>query len=160
MIKFHFLVFILASPFSMTHRVFCCTCFVQDLSPGLEKLSRSIKCVFVEYSRTQKGYWCYSPSNRKYFVSADVAFFESIPYFFSQSPVTTSEFILLLPFVSFPVFALVLDVSSLMSPEDTTALPAPQPLKDFRYVYTHRQKVSVSKPVLSDSSSPVEGPRP
>ena len=40
----------------------CCICFVQDLSPGLDKLSpRSIKCVFVGHSRTQKEYRCYSP---------------------------------------------------------------------------------------------------
>ena len=43
--------------FFMTSRVFGCTCFVQDLSPGLHKLSpTSIKCVFVGYYITQKGY--------------------------------------------------------------------------------------------------------
>jgi len=32
---------------------FWCTCFIQDLSPGLDKLSpRSVKCVLVGYSRT------------------------------------------------------------------------------------------------------------
>ena len=42
--------------FSMTPCVFDCTCFVQDLSPGLDKSSpKSIKCVFVGYSKTQKG---------------------------------------------------------------------------------------------------------
>ena len=41
------------TPFSMTLSVFECTCFIQDLSPELEKLSlRSIKRVFVGYSRT------------------------------------------------------------------------------------------------------------
>jgi len=72
------------SIFSVSQRVFACTCFVQDLSPGLNKLSpRSIKCVFVGYSRTQKGYRCYSPSTKKYFVSVDVTFFESVCYFSS-----------------------------------------------------------------------------
>jgi len=53
-----------------------CTCFVQDLSLGLDKLSsRFIKCIFVGYSRTPKGYRCYSLSTRKYFVLADVTFF-------------------------------------------------------------------------------------
>jgi len=41
------------SVFSMAPRVFDCTCFVQDLSPDLDKLSpRSIKYVFVGYFRT------------------------------------------------------------------------------------------------------------
>ena len=43
------------NPFSMTPHVLGCTCFVQDLSPALDKLSlKYIKCVFVGYSRTQK----------------------------------------------------------------------------------------------------------
>ena len=39
--------------FSLPPRVFGCVAFVQDLSIGLDKLSpRSIKCVFIGYSRT------------------------------------------------------------------------------------------------------------
>ena len=80
------------TPFSMTPRVFGCTCFVLDLSPGLDKLSpRSIKCVFIEYSRTQKGYRCYNPSTMRYLVSADITFFEFVPYFFTKVPITISE---------------------------------------------------------------------
>jgi len=72
------------SIFSVPPHVFGCTYFVQDLSLGLDKLSpRSIKCVFVGYSRTQKGYRYYSPSTKKYFVSVDVTFFESVCYFSS-----------------------------------------------------------------------------
>jgi len=57
------------SVFFMTPRVFGCTCFVKDLSPGWDKLSpRSIKCVFVGYCRTQKGCRCYTPSTKKYVV--------------------------------------------------------------------------------------------
>ena len=56
----------------MTSRVFGCTCFVQDLSHVLDKLSpRSIKCIFVGHYRTQKGYRCYNPSTRKYFMFAE-----------------------------------------------------------------------------------------
>ena len=41
------------TPFSVTPRVFRCTCFVHDLSPALDKLSpRFIKCDFVGYYRT------------------------------------------------------------------------------------------------------------
>ena len=55
---------------------------------GLDKLSsRSIKCVFIGYFRTQRGYRCFHPSGRCYIVSADVTFFESTPYFgFVDSP--------------------------------------------------------------------------
>ncbi|KAK2437071.1 putative mitochondrial protein [Trifolium repens] len=71
------------SPFhSVPPRVFGSTCFVHNLSPGLDKLSaRSLKCVFLGYHRSQKGYRCYSPTLRRYLVSADVTFFESVPYF-------------------------------------------------------------------------------
>jgi len=69
--------------FFVIPRVFSCTCFVQDLTPGLDKLSpRSIKCVFVGYSRTQKGYRCFNPSTRKYFVLVNVTFFECSIFYF------------------------------------------------------------------------------
>lgn len=50
------------SPFHpIPPRVFGSTCFVHNLSPGLDKLSaRSLKCVFLGYHRSQKGYRCYS----------------------------------------------------------------------------------------------------
>ena len=39
--------------FHLPHWVFGCICFVQDLSPSLDKLSPClIKCVFVGYFRT------------------------------------------------------------------------------------------------------------
>ncbi|KAK2380773.1 putative mitochondrial protein [Trifolium repens] len=70
-------------------RVFGSTCFVHDLSPGRDKLSaRAVKCVFLGYSRTQKGYRCYSPSTHRFYVSADVTFFEDTPFFASP---TTSD---------------------------------------------------------------------
>ncbi|KAK2391898.1 putative mitochondrial protein [Trifolium repens] len=70
-------------------RVFGSTCFVHDLSPGRDKLSaRAVKCVFLGYSRTQKGYRCYSPSTHSFYVSADVTFFEDTPFFASP---TTSD---------------------------------------------------------------------
>jgi len=112
------------SIFSVPPRVFGCTCFAQDLSPGLDKLSpRSIKYVFVGYSRIQKGYRCYGPSNKKYFVSANVTFFESVPYFSPQGPVTASESISLSPSVPLPALAAVHDVSSPVSLKDTTTSP-------------------------------------
>ena len=61
---------------------FGCVCYVNDLSPGYDKLNpRSTKCVFLGYSTTQKGYRCYSPVLRRYFSSADVTFVKSLSYF-------------------------------------------------------------------------------
>jgi hypothetical protein len=68
--------------YSLPLKLFGCVSFVHNLSPGRDKLDpRSYKCIFLGYSRTQKGYKCYSPSLRKHFVSADVTFFETIPYY-------------------------------------------------------------------------------
>ena len=78
----HSLVFPHDPLFHVSPKVFGCTCFVHDLSPGLDKLSaRSVKCVFLGYSRLQKGYKCYSPTMRRYYMSADVTFFEDTPFF-------------------------------------------------------------------------------
>jgi hypothetical protein len=41
------------------------------------------KCLFLRYSHTQKGYRCYSPESRRYFVNVDVTFFESTSFFSS-----------------------------------------------------------------------------
>ena len=67
-------------------RVFGSTCFVHNFSPGLDKLSpRSHKCVFLGFTRSQRGYKCFSPFLNRYFVSADVTFNEFSLYFKSQS---------------------------------------------------------------------------
>ena len=59
--------------------VFSFTCFVKNLQPKLDKLeSRVIKCVFVGYSRTQKGCRCFDLTHRKFYIYVDVTFFESV----------------------------------------------------------------------------------
>ena len=73
-----------ADLFSLPPRVFGCTAFVQDHTPGLSKLApRAQKGVFVGYSRTQKGYRVYFPDRRQYVTSADVTFHKDVPYFTS-----------------------------------------------------------------------------
>jgi len=82
-------------------------CFVQNLSPSLDKLSpRSIKYVFVRYSRT------YNPSTKKYYVSADVIFFESVPYYPSDSPGILSALVPLPLFVPLSSPELIPDVAA------------------------------------------------
>jgi len=59
-------------------KVFESTCFVHNFSPGLYKLfARSHECVFLGFTRYQKGYKCFSPSLNHYFIFADVTFTES-----------------------------------------------------------------------------------
>ena len=68
--------------FFVAPRAFSSTCFVQNLQPGLDKLeSRAIKCVFVCYSQTQKGYRYFAPVHHKFCTSIDVTLFESVPCF-------------------------------------------------------------------------------
>jgi hypothetical protein len=40
-----------------------------------------VKCVFVGYSSTQKGYKCWDPVGKKLFISMDVTFWEFEPYY-------------------------------------------------------------------------------
>ena len=71
--------------------MFGCVAFVQNLTPNLDKLaSRSIRCVFVGYFCTQRGYRCFIPSTRKYIVSANVIFFETQCFFDSVDPPSES----------------------------------------------------------------------
>ncbi|GAB2288344.1 hypothetical protein Dimus_037993 [Dionaea muscipula] len=72
--------------------IFGCTYYVLDICPTLTKLDpKSLRCVFLGYSRVQKRYQCYSPDLRRFCMFVDVAFDESTPFFFSSS-VTSSSF--------------------------------------------------------------------
>ena len=50
---------------------------------------KSLKCIFLGYSRVQKWYRCYCPSLHRYMVSADVTFLENTH--FSLDPIHTSQ---------------------------------------------------------------------
>jgi len=68
--------------FAVPPRVFGCTCFVRDHRPSVTKLDpKAIKCIFIGYPSGQRGYKCWSPSDRRTFVSADVTFWESNPFY-------------------------------------------------------------------------------
>ena len=63
-------------------RIFGCVSFVHVHSPHRGKLDpRAIKCIFLGYSPTQKGYKCYQPTTKKNFVSIDVTFVETESFF-------------------------------------------------------------------------------
>ena len=66
--------------------VFGCVYFVHILTPKQDKLStKATWCVFLNYSRLQREYRCYSPDTHRYFITADVTFFENSSMF----PTTT-----------------------------------------------------------------------
>ena len=76
--------------FLIDPKVFGCACFVRDVHFQVFKLDpKSLKCIFVGYSRIQKGYRCYCSTLQRYFVSTDVAFFETTP--FSLLSIVTSK---------------------------------------------------------------------
>ncbi|KAL9420128.1 hypothetical protein AB3S75_037830 [Citrus x aurantiifolia] len=63
-------------------KVFGCVAFVHIHNHNRDKLDpRAVKCVFLGYSPTQKGYKCFDPNKQKYFVTMDVTFFESQSFF-------------------------------------------------------------------------------
>ncbi|RVW26749.1 hypothetical protein CK203_108380 [Vitis vinifera] len=65
-----------------------------------DKLSaKATKCIFLGYSRLQKGYRCYSPDTHRYFLSANVTFLEDSPFFLSFESLPISK-VLSLPYIS------------------------------------------------------------
>lgn len=62
--------------------VFGSTAFVHVYSTCRNKLKlRVVKCVFIRYSPTQKGYKYYDPFGKRVLVNLHVTFFEKTPYF-------------------------------------------------------------------------------
>ena len=63
-------------------RVFGCTVYVHIPKILINKLDPCAKrCVFVGYSKFQKGYRCYDPQTRKLHVTLDASFRELEPYY-------------------------------------------------------------------------------
>uniref|UniRef100_A0A5B6ZV70 Integrase catalytic domain-containing protein n=1 Tax=Davidia involucrata TaxID=16924 RepID=A0A5B6ZV70_DAVIN len=127
------------NPFPLPPKVFGCVSFVHNLTPGRDKLDpRAHKCIFLGYSRTQKGYRCYSPTLHKHFVSADVTFFEDVPYYSLEGGQLQD------PLLSAPVF-----------PTIVSALPPIPPISQD-HVPRRPRSVSRSRPrFVSQVSVPV-----
>ncbi|RDX97468.1 hypothetical protein CR513_19755, partial [Mucuna pruriens] len=80
----HMLSFFPSSPLilSLPSRVFGCVTFVHSHNPHCEELDpKAIKCVFIRYPSNEKGFKCYHPSSRRFFVSIDVTFHETQSFF-------------------------------------------------------------------------------
>ena len=61
---------------SIPIKVFGCIVFVHIHSQHYSKLDpKVVKCLFLGYSLSQKGYKCYSPTQWKIYISMDVTFF-------------------------------------------------------------------------------------
>ncbi|RVX05810.1 Retrovirus-related Pol polyprotein from transposon TNT 1-94 [Vitis vinifera] len=110
-------------------RVFGCTCFVHILTPGQDKLSaKAMKCLFLGYSRLQKGYRCYSLETHRYFISADVTFCENSPFFSTTSEsLPVSEVYHRRPRVAAPLPFAEAPADSLPTPSASPAPALPSP---------------------------------
>ena len=129
--------------FLIKPRIFGCTCFVRDVRPHVSKLNpKSLKCIFLGYSRVQKDYRCYCPSLRRYLVSIDITFLENVPFSLPPTHKSQREEDNLL------VYTLA---SPIVSPEPTH-VPA-QVKPPITQVYTQRQHPPVSSPPSTTSTS-------
>ncbi|RVW90282.1 Retrovirus-related Pol polyprotein from transposon RE1 [Vitis vinifera] len=80
------------SLFPIEPRIFGCTCYVRDTRPSLTKLDpKALKCVFLGYSRLQKGYRYFLTDLNKYLVSTDVVFSEDTSFFSSPTSSASEE---------------------------------------------------------------------
>ena len=129
------------SSFNTTHKqdqlvqypskVFGCKAFVHIHDHNRSKLEpRALLYIFLGYSATQKGYRCYSPEKRRYFVTMDVTFFEN-QSFYPKKPLQgeiRNEAVSWDPTPS-PILPLLAD--PILSPSNNPTIPtAPPPLAD------------------------------
>lgn len=120
--------------FSLKPKTFSCVCFVHILPTRQDKLStKSLKCVFLGYTRHQKGYICYHPGLKRILVTVDVSFLETVPFYTpstsSSSPISTS-----------PLPVPTLDVSPHFSLDSSLHSESPHRFADPPLVYTRRPK--------------------
>jgi hypothetical protein len=74
--------FPIPSVLSLTPKIFGCVAYVHVLKTQRSKLDPcAVKCVFLGVGLNQKGYKCYDPSTRKWFVTMDVTFVENEAFF-------------------------------------------------------------------------------
>ena len=67
-------------------RIFGCVAFMHLHKYQRTKIDpRPIRCLFLGYGLTQKGYRCYDPIHRRTYVTMDVTFLESETYYNSTT---------------------------------------------------------------------------
>ena len=127
------------SLFPIEPQEFWCTCFVRDVRLHVSKLNlKSLKCIFLGYSRVQKGYRCYCPSLRRYLVFADVTFLENTHFSLGSIHASQGADDDLL-------------VYTLASPTPASIPPMKKP--PITQVYARRLHPPVSSPPLAASTS-------
>ncbi|CAL8080019.1 unnamed protein product [Prunus armeniaca] len=73
-------------------KFFGCIAYVHVYSHQRSKLDPcAMRCVFIGYSSTQKGYKCYHPPTQKVHVTLDVTFHEEVSYYVSHSSPTQGK---------------------------------------------------------------------
>ena len=129
--------------FCLPPRVFGCVCFIHILTPGQDKLfAKATKCVFLGYSRLQRGYRCYSTDINQYFISADT-FFKSSSFFSSEERLHVSD---------------VLHVPLVLLPPNFPSPPTDVVIRPLQ-VYTHRPRPP-TRPLANSPSMPPSSPAP
>jgi len=119
----YFRLFGHAPNYSNLH-IFGCVCFVHLPAHERNKLTaQSIKCAFLGYVGTQKGFLCYDPHARRTRVSRNVIFFENQPFFRTQHTSTLPSLSVL------PYF-----------PE------SPTPIQRFKPGYVYHRRTPASDP--------------
>ncbi|RDX63904.1 hypothetical protein CR513_57607, partial [Mucuna pruriens] len=77
---------------SLLSRVFGCVVFVHSHNPHHGKLDpKAIKCVFIDYTLHKKGFKCYYPPSRRFFVSIDGESYLEVESIIESLPFPTQD---------------------------------------------------------------------
>ncbi|KAG8488224.1 hypothetical protein CXB51_018059 [Gossypium anomalum] len=138
---------------NLTPKVFGYVAFVHVHSQNREKFDpRAVKCVFLGYSSTQKGYKCYHPATKTFFVTAEVTFAEqenffTRPYLQGETLFTEDkdkEFFLL--DIPTPV-----QQPNTLIPALSTPIPTP-----VQQSNTHTQTLPATQPAQLETMTPIQ----